>query len=137
MKASIDYIAGFVDGEGTITLSYNHKGDCFRAPVLSIPNTERYILTDIQSVIGGYISSKRVYSDKHTPSFVLKLVYDNALAAMQSILPAMHHRLKIYRVKLLLSRYKVVTPRNGKYSDAMIAQKLEFESAFFQPLPPS
>ena len=33
------YVAGLIDGEGTITLSHNNKGDAYRTPVVSMTST--------------------------------------------------------------------------------------------------
>jgi len=63
------YIAGLVDGEGTITLSRRHANER-RHVVLSIANSELPLLRYVLKQVGtGKITSKRVVSSKHTPSY--------------------------------------------------------------------
>jgi hypothetical protein len=49
------------------------------------------------------------------------------------ILPYMKEPSKIYRGNLILSDYKLVTPRNGKYSEQQQIAKKFFEYKFFHP----
>lgn len=39
MKVTLDYVAGIIDGEGTITLSRMRKTDKWRTPVISVSST--------------------------------------------------------------------------------------------------
>ena len=61
MALSLEYIAGFIDGEGCITLTKRHKKRSNGAvhveyqPVLVIVNTNRPILEEMQRVIGGSV----------------------------------------------------------------------------------
>lgn len=62
------YIAGMIDGEGTITLTREHKNECRRL-VVSISSTERCLLEYIHNTIGaGKITNKRTYKPEHSPS---------------------------------------------------------------------
>jgi hypothetical protein len=61
------YIAGIVDGEGTITLSRKHAGEG-RQLVISVSNTERGILEFVRERIGaGKITTKRTSRIHHAP----------------------------------------------------------------------
>ena len=63
------YIAGLVDGKGTVTLTAQHRGENRRL-VLSISNTELPLLEFVRRVAGtGRITTKRTYNERHTPSF--------------------------------------------------------------------
>jgi len=63
------YLAGLIDGEGTVTLRRRHAADQ-RQLVVSIANTDRALLEYVLHVVGaGKVTSKRVASDRHTPSF--------------------------------------------------------------------
>lgn len=54
------YIAGFIDGEGTISLSRKHRGDN-RQLVISISNTERELLDYVKHAVGaGRITNKKL-----------------------------------------------------------------------------
>ncbi|MFN4218196.1 MAG: LAGLIDADG family homing endonuclease [Candidatus Bipolaricaulia bacterium] len=59
------YLAGLIDGEGTITLARKYKG-AHRHLLVSISNTERPVLEWVQRVIGaGRITTKRIYKSGH------------------------------------------------------------------------
>lgn len=65
------YIAGIIDGEGTVTLSRRHKSEN-RQLVISISNTERPLLEYVLDSVGaGKITGKRTYQPHqatHMPS---------------------------------------------------------------------
>jgi hypothetical protein len=58
---------------------------------------------------------------------------ENKIVVAEALLPFVQEPEKKRRLQLLLSKYKEVTPRNGKYSEALIALKLDFEDQFFHP----
>ncbi len=59
------YIAGLIDGEGTITLTRLHVGE-HRRLVLSISNNDRRLLEFVKSSVGGgKITGKRCYCENH------------------------------------------------------------------------
>ncbi|MGH8271546.1 MAG: LAGLIDADG family homing endonuclease, partial [Gammaproteobacteria bacterium] len=63
------YIAGLIDGEGTVTLSRKHRNDN-RQLAISISNTEKALLDYVLQVVGaGKITNKRITRPQHTPSF--------------------------------------------------------------------
>jgi hypothetical protein len=65
------YVAGIIDGEGSITLTKMHENE-FRRPCVSIASTDKELLIYIQSLTGGVISQKRNYNpDKHKDSYTL------------------------------------------------------------------
>ncbi|WP_332629986.1 LAGLIDADG family homing endonuclease [Halalkalibacter flavus] len=67
------YLAGIVDGEGTITLTKMHRSEN-RRPIISIASTDRELLVYIQQLVGGDITSKRNYKPSlHKNSFVLTI----------------------------------------------------------------
>lgn len=57
------YLAGIMDGEGSITRM--HKGK-FRSPCLSITSTDLKLMMYLQSLIGGVIVNKKNYKPTHT-----------------------------------------------------------------------
>ena len=52
------YLAGIIDGEGSITLTRMHKSG-HRRPCITIASTDKELLNYIQTLTGGYIISKR------------------------------------------------------------------------------
>lgn len=120
------YIAGLVDGEGTITLSREHLGERRRL-VVSISNTDRRLLEFVLEKVGvGRITAKRTYSERHTPSFAYKITNRQALELLVQI----NGYLRTYRgqrAAIALDRYKALTPRNGKYGVETLRLREEFE----------
>jgi len=124
------YIAGIIDGEGTITLTRNHRGEN-RRPVVSISSTELPLLLYVRRVIGaGRITGKARTRGYHSPSFAYCLSSRQALALLGQV----SHYLRTYksqRADLLLSEYLRVTPRNGRYTSKQRFEKQAFEARFF------
>lgn len=133
MEINHAYAAGLMDGEGTITLSYSHKEKKYRTPIVSVSSTTYELLEFMQQSYGGHISKHKVYKDHHKQSWSWKIPYNQALLMLEKILPFMKEPTKIYRANLLLTQYKDLTPRNGKYTPEMHEAKLAFEHSFFHP----
>ncbi|PIR21429.1 MAG: hypothetical protein COV45_01390 [Deltaproteobacteria bacterium CG11_big_fil_rev_8_21_14_0_20_47_16] len=110
-KTDLAYIAGIIDGEGTITLSRHHSNQT-PSPEISVADTSLRLLQHL----------KKVYKNHHTPSYVWTLRSNSALALMESILPWL--LIKDKRAKLILRDYKRLTPRNGRYTTKQLKQKL-------------
>lgn len=130
------YVAGLIDGEGTITLSHNNRCDAFRTPVVSMTSTTKELIDVVHSEYGGSVRAHKTYRTQHNDSFIWSVRHDRALAMLSRISPYLRVPEKVYRADLILDRYKAVTPRNGKYSTQMMHDKLEFEHLFFHPSTP-
>ena len=123
------YVAGIIDGEGTIGLTRLHSGEN-RRPVVSVSSTERPLLEYIKSIVGaGRITNKACSSPHHSPSFAYVVVNRQALAVLQRVKPFLR-TYKAERARLLLDEYLKVTPRNGRYTDAQLKAKRDFEVRF-------
>jgi LAGLIDADG-like domain len=130
------YIAGLVDGEGTVTLSTMHRGENRRL-VVSISNTERNLLEFVQEALGtGQITGKRTYSARHTPSFAFRVTNRQAVDLLRQIGPYLRSY-KAARAALALTHYIALTPRNGKYRDEVRTAREQFEAAFLSLGPSS
>jgi hypothetical protein len=125
------YIAGVIDGEGTISLLRHHCGEQRRAAV-SVANTDYALLQYLLATIGaGRITNKRIARAHHTPSFVFVIYSRQALALLEQIAPFLR-TYKRERARLLLQSYLALTPRNGKYTPSMLAARQAFEVRFFE-----
>ena len=121
------YIAGLVDGEGTVALTRRHSRQN-RQLVICISSTERYLLEYVLEVVGaGRISNKRTYLPQHRPSFTYAIDNRQALDLLRQITPYLK-TYKFKRARLVLDHYLRLTSRNGRYSP----QKLEERSAFVE-----
>ena len=127
-KSDAAYIAGLIDGEGTVTLTRKHKNE-YRQLCVSISNTERGLLEYVLAVTGvGKITNKSTSKSHHSHSFAYA-VYNRQVL---SLLAAVEPYLKSYkrdRTKLILSDYRSGTPRNGKYTDEILARKKILEDS--------
>ena len=124
------YVAGIIDGEGTITLTRTHRGEN-RRPLLSISSTESALLLYVRSVIGaGRLTNKACARPHHTPSFTYVISSRQALAVLSQVAPYLQ-TYKASRARLLLDGYTSVTPRNGRYSPEQWVARQQFEDRFF------
>jgi hypothetical protein len=120
------YVAGLIDGEGTVTLSRQHASENRRL-VVSIASTELPMLRFVHEQVGtGKITKKRTVSSRHTPSFCYAVSSRQALALLSQVKPYLRSYKK-QRADLVLSKYKALTPRNGKYTAALHASRAQFE----------
>lgn len=123
------YVAGLIDGEGTITLSRRHANER-RQLVVSIVSTERAILDWVLTHIGvGKVTSKRTTSPRHAPSFTFSVSNRQALALLRQVVPFLRSYKRI-RAGMAVDRYVSVTPRNGRYNPAQDAARTQFEIDF-------
>lgn len=124
------YIAGLLDGEGTVTLSRRHRGDA-RQLAVSIANTERRILEFVRARVGaGKITRKRVTAAHHTASCAYSISNRQALDLLRQLQPFLQSH-KRERTQLVVEAYLRVVPRNGKSSALGVQLRREFETAFF------
>ena len=85
--AQAAYLAGLIDGEGTVTLSRRNKNK-HRGLVVTISNTEMILLKHVQTVTGvGKITNKRIAQPSHTPSYTYQVTNRQALGLLEQITP--------------------------------------------------
>lgn len=127
------YIAGIIDGEGSITLTRMHENE-YRRPCITIASTDRELLVYIQSLTGGTIINKKNYMpERHKYSFTLNIKKkDTVLSLLEQTSPYLRVDKKRNRAIWILKHYENVTPRNGKYNRELLERKVAFEEAFFQ-----
>ena len=123
------YIAGIIDGEGTVTLTRKHKNEN-RQLVVSISSNERNILEFVLIKTGvGKITTKKTYQAHHQAAFAYAITNRQALNLLEQIFPYLQSYKKT-RAELVLNNYIKLTPRNGKYTDELIRKRTEFEETF-------
>lgn len=123
------YIAGIIDGEGSISLTRRHRNEN-RQLEISVANTDFALLEFLVAQIGaGRISRKRRTKPHHRPSGVFTISNRQALALLSQIEPFLRTS-KARRARLVLNRYVALTPRNGKYTDELKAARARFEAEF-------
>ena len=131
---NINYISGFFDADGSITLTSRSKGE-FKSPQISFHNTELSILENIQNFllinynIKGHISTKLPTKENHNIAYDLK--YNGNYSKELSKLLISIHPKKRHRLNSINKYYNIVTKRNGKYNIKELSKKLAFERLFF------
>ncbi|WP_194191205.1 LAGLIDADG family homing endonuclease [Clostridium chrysemydis] len=125
------YIAGLIDGEGSIMLQRIHRST-YPSPVVSVTSTTIEILHYLKDIIGhGTITKKTNYNpEKHKDCYTYILTYDKAINLLKDIYPYLIIKIKKERAKLIIDEYKSVTLRNGRYSKEQLALKLDFYNRF-------
>lgn len=115
------YIAGIMDGEGTVTLIRQHSNENY-SPEVSVANTSIKLLQWLKSNVGGgTIVRKKMRSERHKQAYTWKLRDNKALQLLREI-----NRYLILRkphAELILKKYKKLTPRNGRYTPWQLKRK--------------
>lgn len=124
------YIAGIIDGEGSICLTRNRLNE-FRSPSVTVASTTYELIEYLKNKIGGVVSIKAKEKDNYKQSWIWCIRTNLALELLEEIQNYLLVPEKKYRANLLTSKYKQVTPRNGKYSEEKLKEKLAFEEEFF------
>lgn len=125
------YIAGIIDGEGSIMLQRFHTNQ-YPAPCVSIASTTIELLTWLKDTIGyGVIIKKKNYNpEKHKLSYSFVIKQNNAIKLLEDIYPYLIIESKRKRAEMIITQYKALTPRNGRYSDELLAKKEMFYEEF-------
>ncbi|MCG8378133.1 MAG: LAGLIDADG family homing endonuclease [Proteobacteria bacterium] len=128
------YIAGLIDGEGTITLSKRHRNEN-RQLVVSISNNEKQLLDYLKDVTGvGTITKKRTYVEHHLTNYTYRISNRQAISLLEQTISYLHtHKQK--RAEIVLDKYLSLTPRNGKYTDKLNNERKQFIEDFFKITP--
>ena len=125
------YIAGIIDGEGSIMLQKIHSNE-HPSPCVSIASNTLELLKWIKATVGyGSIIKKKNYNlEKHKDCYSYILRRNDALDFISQIYPYLIIQSKKKRAELILRKYQTLTSRNGRYSTEMLALKEEFYLEF-------
>ena len=118
-KLSWEYVAGFLDGEGSITLSSQSraKGYPYYEPLMRISNTSFYVLSLIRDFIGGgkiCITKKLGYQNKnHRQVWVYQLTgRRNLFPVLMALRPYLV--LKLAQADEVIAFMGKMRPKNNK-----------------------
>lgn len=127
------WLAGLIDGEGTVTVTRHKASNKFKSPQVSVSSTSYELLRTTVDMTGlGFISQKKKYQEHHRQSYHWQISSGTqAVDLLKQLLPFLRESKKWKRARKIVSEWRSVTPRNGKYSDAMAQRKLRFEEEFF------
>ena len=121
-KTEKAYLAGIIDGEGTVTLTRCHKNRT-PSPQVSVSNNDLELLEYIRDITNcGQIHAKKKTKPHHQQSWHWQT---HSVSDSLRILKEIHPFLRVKRKQayLILKHYKEVTPRNGRYSPELLEKK--------------
>lgn len=123
------YLAGLIDGEGSISLTRIHRGQN-RQLVVTISNTELALLEWTKNATGvGKITAKRTSLPHHSPGYTYCVANRQALAVLTQVQQYLRSY-KSLRSRLVIENYLMLTPRNGKYTTVLLEARRTFERLF-------
>jgi len=125
------YIAGIIDGEGSIMLLKFHNNQ-FPSPCISVASTSLELLEWLKRKVGyGTIKAKKNYKPtNHENSYTYTIRYNNVIDLLDKIEPFLVIPSKKSRAQMILSEYKQITPRNGRYSNQLLLAKEDLYKRF-------
>jgi hypothetical protein len=125
------YIAGIIDGEGSIMLIRFHKNQ-HPAPCINISSATIELLEWVLEITKmRSIQSKKNYKPHcHQNSYTYTVRYNDAIELLSKVEPYLIIQQKKQRGKMILTEYKSLTPRNGRYSPALLKAKEYFYQRF-------
>lgn len=115
------YLAGIVDGEGTVTLAKHHRNET-PVPYVAIANNNLEMLKWVKTRAGGIIIHKRRRLVYHKESYAWSVRQARALRFLKDIRPFLI--VKKQQASLILGKYKTVTHRAGKYTPELLRRKM-------------
>src|SRR5690625_5089728 len=106
------YLAGIIDGEGSITLTRLHKNEN-RRPCISISSCDMELLVYVQTIASGNIYKKKNYNpEKHKDSYMLNIKRKkDVFKVLEAIQGFLRIDIKKKRAQWILKKYDSVTPR--------------------------
>lgn len=125
------YIAGIIDGEGSVLLQRFHKNE-FPSPCVSVASTTLELLNYLKEAVwGGVVKRKKNYNiEKHKDCYSYVIKYDMAINLLKEVYPYLIIEVKKKRAEMILKYYKNLTPRNGHYTPELMEAKMRFYEEF-------
>lgn len=112
-----------------------HKNQ-YHSPCVSISSTDLKLLEWVKKTVkSGKITTKKNYNkERHKNSYTYAIIYDEAIQLLQDIEPYLVIEKKKARARHIISKYKEVTIRNGRYIEAQKLAKEQFYLDFIESI---
>ena len=126
------YLAGLIDGEGTIGLQKDRTKDKFPHPVVSIPSTSFELLAWCSEATElGVLCNKKTYQPHHKKSRTWTVKYQAAMHILRQVYPYLKENEKRRRAALLF-QWDKSTNRAGKYTNQQVNLRQQIEKEFYK-----
>lgn len=136
---NIDYISGFFDADGSITMAKRLSNSIYRCLKIDFTNTKLSILLDIQKYLMEEhnlylaISTKPAKKENHSVSYALSSSSNKVVYKLCSLIKS-YHPIKRHRINTILKYHNLVVKRNGKYNNKEKLRRLAYERLFFSTI---
>lgn len=135
---TLQYISGFFDADGSISMVKNSKKDIYRTLKIDFANSEKSILIEIQIFLKSFditatISTKKQRNQFHSINYSLSVNTNQMCVKLCELLQRLHPK-KRHRINTILKYHNKVTNRNGKYTVKEHARKIAYERLFFSSI---
>ena len=97
---------------------------------MSVASVSIELLQWLQDTIGYGVEKRFMLLDKHQNSYTYIVKYDYAINLLEQIEPYLVISQKNLRAKMIISQYKLLTIRNGRYSKEQMNLKQQFYKKF-------
>ena len=123
------YIAGFIDGEGCISLAWRLKK--YTTPIIQVANTNQDILVYLKTIFGGSLIDRQEKRINRKPSFAWVVCGQKAINVIRQIYPFLKLKKNQAEILLSLKRYTDNRKRDklgrlcGIYTDKIFQENVD------------
>jgi hypothetical protein len=122
------WLAGYIDGDGCVSICRRERNSTYRQPELVIDSCDRELLDHVKELVGGYITPKSNRSSVGRQGWHWQVRGGKkVIPILEQVAPYLHCNDKKNRAELLISDWKICTPKNGFYTEETSKAKLELE----------
>lgn len=126
MSSKLSYLAGIIDGEGTITLGSGRSSTGFRIVEVSVANTHKGLIDWLQEEFGGSVRLRRGRKAHYKPLYEWRLRGEEAVSLIRKV--RRYLRIKRPRADLICAEWKPLK-RGAIYTVTARTRRKAFEDA--------
>lgn len=123
------WIAGIIDGEGSVSMD---KNGTWRRPIVSVISTDKEIIDELTRISKGYVYERTDNRGYKTCWIWKKIGGYKVIELLKDISPLLRCPKKANRAKYLIQKYPNHTMRNGYYTENQKEAKKLFEQKFYE-----
>ena len=108
-KEELAYLAGFIDGEGTISIV---SGGKYMRPIVAIANSDTTVLDFVNLHWSSNIYTRKGWGEKAKQMHWVRVVNQNAIELINDLLPYLNQKLK--QAKVVLKWYATIKNKKNR-----------------------